>query len=312
MNAIAYLELAGRAARLADFSRALTAMRARSYNRMALSAFLVAAFLTVPVSGSAQSPATGLRPVVVQGAMQLEIEKLAGRLAGVRVERVGGWSFWSGTLDGYPVVVSKTLKGVANAAAATVIAVERHRPIAIINQGTAGGHDPSLRLYDIVLGASSVSLGAFKSRFRPAGAGSNPLDWKVLDLMVSEGSAGNDPKEHKVGRFQGDAALMAAARSVKQAYTRGRVVEGVIGSSDVWNDELDLIARFRAEFGTSAEDMETASAAQIAGLLKVPFLGVRVVSDNITNGDAYDPKTGEACQEYVYQVVKAYIATLKR
>jgi adenosylhomocysteine nucleosidase len=57
--------------------------------------------------------------------------------------------------------------------------------------------------------------------------------------------------------------------------------------------------------------METASAAQIAALLNVPFLGVRVVSDNITNGGAYDPKTSEACEDFVYQVVKAYIAAVK-
>jgi len=86
----------------------------------------------------------------------------------------------------------------------------------------------------------------------------------------------------------------------------------VIGSSDIWHEELDLIARFRAEFGTSVEDMETAAVAQVAGVMKIPFLGVRVVSDNITNGDPYDRKTGEACQEYVFEVVKAYVATLKR
>jgi adenosylhomocysteine nucleosidase len=57
--------------------------------------------------------------------------------------------------------------------------------------------------------------------------------------------------------------------------------------------------------------METASAAQVAGLLRIPFLGVRVVSDNITNGTAYDAKTGEACQDYVYEVLKSYVATLK-
>jgi adenosylhomocysteine nucleosidase len=88
-------------------------------------------------------------------------------------------------------------------------------------------------------------------------------------------------------------------------------VEGIIGSSDVWNDELDRIARFHTEYGTLVEEMETASAAQVAGLLDVPFLGIRVVSDNITNGGAYDPKTGEACEDYVYQVVKAYIGRLK-
>ena len=58
--------------------------------------------------------------------------------------------------------------------------------------------------------------------------------------------------------------------------------------------------------------METVSAAQIAALFNAPFLGVRVLSNNATNGGAHDPKTGEACQDYVYRVVKAYIATLIR
>ena len=58
--------------------------------------------------------------------------------------------------------------------------------------------------------------------------------------------------------------------------------------------------------------METASAAQIAGLFQIPFLGIRVLSNNITNGGTYDAKTGEACQDYVYGVVKAYIEKVKR
>jgi adenosylhomocysteine nucleosidase len=58
-----------------------------------------------------------LRPVIVQGAMDLEVKKLASRLHNVRVEKVSGWTFWRGTLDGYPVIVSKTMKGVSNSAA---------------------------------------------------------------------------------------------------------------------------------------------------------------------------------------------------
>lgn len=202
--------------------------------------------------------------------------------------------------------------GVSNAAAATVIAIEHYHPVAIVNQGTAGGHDPSLHLYDIVLGTSAVNIGAFKSPFRPAGSGSNSLDWIPLDLMRSEGSAGNDPNAHRLAHFHGDVSLLAAARSAKSSYTKAHVLEGIIGSSDVWNDEIDRVVWFHKEFGTLVEEMETASAAQVAALLHVPFLGIRVVSDNITNGGAYDPKTSEACEDYVYQVVKAYIATLKR
>ena len=58
--------------------------------------------------------------------------------------------------------------------------------------------------------------------------------------------------------------------------------------------------------------METASAAQIAAAFHIPFLGIRVVSNNITNGDGYNVASGEACQEYVYDVVKAYIGALPK
>jgi adenosylhomocysteine nucleosidase len=153
-----------------------------------------------------------------------------------------------------------------------------------------------LQLYDIVLGTSAVSLGAFKSPYRAAGAGSNPLDWKPLNLMASEGSAGNDPRAQVVARFRPDEALLAAARSVK-------------------HDELDLVARYHSEYGTSVEEMETASAAQIAGLFGIPFLGIRVLSDNVTNGEPYDPKTGEACEDYVLrgrQGLRTHAEALRR
>ncbi len=58
--------------------------------------------------------------------------------------------------------------------------------------------------------------------------------------------------------------------------------------------------------------METASAAQIAAEFKVPFVGIRVLSNNITNQGKYDPQTGLACRIMSIQVVKAYIANLKK
>jgi adenosylhomocysteine nucleosidase len=273
--------------------------------------FTVAAILATAIASPAQTR-DAARPIIVQGAMPIETDRLIAQLQGAKVEQVGGWMFWRGTIDGYPVVVSKTLKGVSSAAAATAIAVERYHPIAIINQGTAGGHDPALHLYDIVVGTSSVSIGAFRSQFRPAGRGSNPLDWRPLDLTASEGSAGNDAKARRIAHFESNSDLLAAAHSARPSYSRGRIVDGVIGSSDMWNDELDLIALYHKEYGTSVEEMETASAAHVARELNVPFLGIRIVSDNITNDSPYDPKTAEACEDFVYQVVKTYIRTHKR
>ena len=263
----------------------------------------------IPAAAAAQGEA---RPIIVQGAMPSETDALVARLDRVTVDRAGGWTFWRGEVDGYPVIVSRTLKGMENAGAATAIAIERFHPGAIINQGTSGGHDPALHLYDIVLGASAVNIGAFRSPVRAKGKGTNPLEWMPLNLMASEGSAGYDPNARRIARFNGDAVLLAIARGARAGYTKGRVVDGVIGSSNGWNDELDLIAKFHADYGTSVEEMETASAAQIAGLYGVPFLGIRIVSDNTTNGSAYDAKTGEACEDYVLAVVKAYIRDRKR
>jgi adenosylhomocysteine nucleosidase len=246
-------------------------------------------------------------PVVVQGAMDVEIRKLAAALEHPTEQQVESWTFWSGTIDGYPVVVSKTLKGMSNAAAATAIAAERYHPAAIINQGTAGGHQPDLHVFDIVVGADAVNLGSFKTGYRERGRGSEFADWAPLDLMRSDGSAGQDPNARVMRRFHGDEGLLAAARRAGSRYQKGRIVEGVIGSSEVWNSELDRIQSSHERFGTTVEEMETASAAQIAGLFRVPFLGIRVVSNNITNGATYDATTGAACQDYVYEVVKAYI-----
>jgi adenosylhomocysteine nucleosidase len=253
-----------------------------------------------------------VRPIVVQGAMDVEIRKLAGAIQDAAEERVSGWTFWRGTIDGYPVVISKTQKGMENAAAATALAAERYHPLAIINQGTAGGHIADLHVYDIVLGTHTVNLSSFKTAFRQAGQGTNFAEWSPLDLLRSEGSAGQDPNARTMRRFAGDAGLLAAAHAVRGQYQKGRVVDGVIGSSDVWNSELDRIQRFRDEFGTSAEEMEAAASAQIAGAFQIPFLGVRVVSNNITNGEAYDTRTGEACQDYVSSVVKAYVGEVTK
>jgi adenosylhomocysteine nucleosidase len=156
-----------------------------------------------------------VRPIVVQGAMDIEIRKLAAAIQNATEEHVSGWTFWRGTIDGYPVVISKTLKGMENAAAATALAAERYHPIAIINQGTAGGHVADLHVYDIVLGTDTVNLGSFKTGYRPPGQGSNFAEWSPLDLMRTEGSAGQDPNARTMRRFAGDGSLLSAARSVR-------------------------------------------------------------------------------------------------
>jgi adenosylhomocysteine nucleosidase len=234
---------------------------------MRIPAYVVSALCVVSIaSGCGTRNASSVavvpaeRPLIVQGAMDAEVRKLAAALEHPTEERVGGWTFWVGTIDSHPVVVSKTLKGMSNAAGATAIGAERYHPAAIINQGTAGGHQPDLHVLDVVLGVDSLNLGSFKTPFRARREGTRAEEWSPLDLLRSEGSAGIDPLALSMRRFHADEALLASARSVRSLYTKGRVTDGVIGSADVWNSELDRIARFHDQFGTSVEEMETASS----------------------------------------------------
>jgi adenosylhomocysteine nucleosidase len=250
------------------------------------------------------------RPIIIQGPMPIEAEKIAQRLDKVKEEKSGTFVFYKGTIDKYPVIVAITGKGMENTAAATAVAIEKYNPIAIINEGTSGGHDPNLNVSDIVLGKRVTNIGSLKTETMDANQGIDPTKWIPMDLMASKGSAGEDPNAENIRYYEGDKGLLAAANAVKDTYTLGKVVEGTIGSADVWNNEVDRIKWFHTKYGTSVEEMEGAAAAQIAKDYDVPFLGIRVLSNNKTNGGKYSPDTAAANQDYVYEVVKKYISTL--
>ncbi len=284
----------------------------KKYGLLAIAAVLFLSALTAfnfNQTASGKEKAKG--PIIIQGPMPIEAENFAKRLKNVKEEKSGSFVFYKGTLNNYPVIVTKTGKGMENTAAATAIAIEKYKPAAIINQGTSGGHDPSLNVFDIVLGKRTVNLGSLKTPHKESNEGIHPTSWIPMDLMASEGSAGEDPNAEKARYFEGDAKLLKAAHAVKDKYSKGKVVEGTIGSADVWNNEVDRIKWFHENFGTSVEEMEGASAAQISKAYDVPFLGIRVLSNNKTNGGQYDPTTAAANQDYVFEVVKEYI-TMKK
>jgi adenosylhomocysteine nucleosidase len=93
--------------------------------------------------------------------MPIEAQYFAAQLDNATVEHVANFAYHLGELGGYPVCVCKTAKGMENTAASTAVAMERYEPIAIINQGTSGGHDPSLHVGDIVLGKRVLNIGMF-------------------------------------------------------------------------------------------------------------------------------------------------------
>lgn len=273
--------------------------------------FLIPGFAApvTPDSGGA------IAPILLQGQGKIETDLLIAALTDRREVECGGILYYQGTIDDYPVLVVDHGVGIINAAGHTAAAIMAFKPYCVINQGTAGGHDPKLKRYDVVLGEETTYINFIFTERRGQGKGTQPKDWKLTTYDFKMKTGGSDSpygsKSVEIKSIPGDPTLLAKARSVAYMHVAGKVVGGVIGSGDLWNKEYDRISSIRRQFNTSSEDMETFATAMICKYHDVPFLGVRIISNSEVAGDEnreFKPDAGIRLQEYVLQITKAIIA----
>ena len=238
------------------------------------------------------------RPILIQGAMCSEISFLLERLGFVEESAYEGFPFWSGVWEGMPVVVSKTYSGKINAAMATVTGIRNYAPGLVLNQGTAGAHRPDLEIGDIIVGMRYINYDAVRS-LQPRKEGEEySLKNQRLSGELFDGSGWKDACEITAREELIDLAAMAAD-------VHDRVTVGTIATGDGFNREADAIRELREQFGSDCEEMEAFAAAQVCGHYGIPFLGIRVISNNELLGHPFDAYSCAVCQEYVLKVIRS-------
>jgi len=239
--------------------------------------------------------------ILIQGAMDTETAYLMDKLEERETITLGNWEFHTGFLGKYkePVIISKTYQGMVNAAAASSLALAFFSPKAVINQGIAGGHDASFHRGDIVIGEKVVPMGAMVRSYAPKGAGISETDFEPLPVEIFDKALG---KTRKVLEFPCDEALISIAEQVETELSARR---GVLGSADEWNNQIDRIALLRERYHTAAEDMESAAPAELCLSYGIPFIGIRILSNSIVNGEEFDESVGLEGQKFVLQFVEA-------
>lgn len=238
--------------------------------------------------------------ILVQGAMDMEVDYLVKSLSNPVKEQTASWTFWKGEIGDKIVVVSRTEIGITNAAASTAIGIEKYNPDLIINQGTAGGHDPELHAGDIVLADKIVNFGAVRTERKEEGKPVDDRDGIFFDVVQRLRDKDGNMQENQ--NFASDADILKTAETVK--YTKGKLVKGTIGTADQWNRELERIKFIHETFGTAAEEMETVAAAQVAKAYGIPFMGVRILSNTDVHNEDFNPETALWCQEYTVDLIK--------
>lgn len=162
--------------------------------------------------------------------------------------------FHSGKIDGVSVVALFSGVCKTNAAIAAQILIDGYGCDVIINGGTAGGMDKSMKLFDTVVSTECAY-------------------WDVSEDILTE----FHPWMESVF-WKADEALLAAARKVvshedlKNIYF-GRMITGEAFIEDTYRDEINQ------RFSPLCVDMETASIAHVCYVNRVPFVAVRTITD---------------------------------
>lgn len=241
--------------------------------------------------------------IAIQGAMDGEIIVFLEAMESYTEEKHGNYSFYLGELKGIPVVISRTEIGMVNAAAATTLLIEKYQPTILLNQGTAGGHDPQLDVFDTIIGTEILHINSFMSSRSEEGAGMAPETWLPMKSFKRE-KKGN---MIEFSTLESDKSLVEIAQALSPEYRYGKVVSGRIGTADFWNREIDRIHWFNQHMGTKGEEMEAFAAAQIAEAYDIPFLSIRTISNSeVVADDTEDlDAAGRYCAEFVMTVTEA-------
>lgn len=226
--------------------------------------------------------------ILIQGAMDVELECLLANMEAPCETILGGYRFCEGMICGRPTVLSETGIGMVNAAAATVLGVTRFSPSVVINQGLAGGQTEALRVGDVVLGETAVNIHDFETPVRGRGEGSDPFSW----------SLGENPQV-----LTADSVWLAHLAA--SPYGDARLIVGRLGSGDIFTREADRILWLTAQRGHLCEDMESHAVYSVCARFGVPCIGVRIISNNELTGEPYQRTIVAKLQGYLLTALSA-------
>lgn len=228
--------------------------------------------------------------ILIQGAMDSELGVLTEYFAPEKTKTIAGYDFFISSYKGTDIVISKTEVGLINASAATVIGINEFNPTLVINQGCAGGHIPDIKNGELVIGEKSVYINNFYTHAKGRGEGSNSLDWY--------------PSTHRSYAVPSTPKYVQLADSVP---FDGKKRIGILGSGDMFSQEIDRINYMHELFGELCEDMESVAVLKVCESFNVDRLALRIISNNEITREEFDYEVCKDLQKFVIALVDKII-----
>ncbi len=157
-----------------------------------------------------------------------------------------------------------------------------------------GGHPKEIHIGDIIIGESCINIGSFITREYDENIGTNINEWKQIAWYEE-----NDIENEKIS------ADKQLVETIEKVINRNkRVIKGTIGSSDIWNKEVDRIKWLVENLDTKCEDMETYAVYKIANQNNIPAIGIRIISNSQINSEKYDKSLAKNLQIKILEIIK--------
>lgn len=204
--------------------------------------------------------------ILIQGAMNIEVEELVSKLDERTKKVIAGYEFYEGIMNKKRIIISKTEIGVINATIATTIAITNFHPDIVINQGIAGGHRKDIHVGDIIIGEKCCNINAYKMPIKAEKQGSNPFEWK--------------PNKRGRNVQYGDIEIVDFIEKSLKEKCSNKIYKGILGSGDLFSKEIDRIIWINNTFGNYCEDMESIGVYTACNRFKIPCVGVRIISNS--------------------------------
>lgn len=231
------------------------------------------------------------KPIIIQGALQSEIDILLSRIKVENKIFIGDYVFYECIYKNYPVVISKTKMGEITSAIATTLAIQKYDPLFILNQGTAGALVEWLNKGDIVIGNKMYYMSQYSTDKNKDDDPVNP--WK---------KDGYKTIDNECISYDANENILKLIQNL-EVIKKPNVYFDIVGSGDVWTKDFDQMKDNNKEFEVVCETMECAGAYLAANSLNVPLITIRVISNNELKNQEYDETSGIISQEFVISIV---------
>ena len=234
----------------------------------------------------------------ILGAMESEVRGLVSVMAVEATGAGAGFEYWRGVLAGRDSVVARCGMGKVSAASGVQRLIDVFGVDTVVVCGHAGGLRPGLRRGDIVVG----------ERFVQHDLDASPIFPKYfvpgLDMVYFEADARLVDLAELASR---EVASSLAGEGGQSAVHRGLIITG---DQFVHGDQREQLV---SEFPDAlCVEMEGGAIAQVCYLNGVPFVIVRIISDDADTGAPEDflAFVNDQAPRYTVGIVQALLAKL--